>query len=98
MSSPGSGRRRRDPRRHAGDDRVRELARPLEQVLRRLPEVERRVVELRMGLVDGHPRNLVDTARDLGLTVQEAKEIEQRAFDRIREVVPLERLQKLLSS
>ncbi|MBW3577503.1 MAG: hypothetical protein KY462_07150 [Actinobacteria bacterium] len=77
---------------------MRELARPLEQVMRRLPEVERRVVELRMGLVDGHPRNLADTARGLGLTVQEAKEIEQRAFDRIREVVPLERLQKLLNS
>ncbi|MFN2558020.1 MAG: sigma factor-like helix-turn-helix DNA-binding protein [Nitriliruptorales bacterium] len=79
------------------EDRVAELARPLERVLRRLPEVERRVVELRMGLVDGYSRNLADTARGLGLTIQEAREIEQRAFERIREVVPLQHLQKYLS-
>lgn len=79
------------------EDRVAELARPLERVLRRLPEIERRVVELRMGLVDGYSRNLADTARGMGLTIQEAREIEQRAFERIREVVPLQHLQKFLS-
>lgn len=49
-----------------------------------------------MGLVDGHPRNLAETARALGLTNHEAREIEQRAFERIREVVPLDRLKGLL--
>jgi RNA polymerase primary sigma factor len=78
------------------DDRVRELQRPLGRVLSRLPDVERRVVELRMGLVDGHPRNLAETARELGLSTTEAREIEQRAFERIRAVVPLDQLQKLL--
>jgi RNA polymerase primary sigma factor len=89
-------RRKSDRRRGAGDDRVRELAGPLGNVLKRLPEVERRVVELRMGLVDGYQHTLTDTARELGLTTHEAKEIEARAFDRIREVVPLDRLQKYL--
>lgn len=65
-------------------------------VLARLPDVERRVVELRTGLTDGHPHDLADTARLLGLTRTEAREIERRAFDRIREVVPLEGLQRLL--
>lgn len=75
---------------------MRELAGPLQRVLKRLPDIERQVVEYRMGLVDGHPRNITDTARELGLTAHEAKQIEQRAFDRIREVVPLDHLQKLL--
>lgn len=78
------------------DERVEELSGPLGGVLGRLPDIERRVVELRMGLVDGHPRNLAETARELNLTNHEAKQIEQRAFDRIREVVPLDRLQRHL--
>ncbi|MDQ3932027.1 MAG: hypothetical protein M3252_04215 [Actinomycetota bacterium] len=96
-----AGQGGRPPRRggHRPDeeDRVAELARPLERVLKRLPEIERRVVELRMGLADGYSRSLADTARGLGLTIQEAREIEQRAFERIREVVPLQHLQKFLS-
>jgi len=49
-----------------------------------------------MGLKDGHPHDLSSTAAQLGLSITETKEIEQRAFEHIREVVPLERLQKLL--
>ena len=88
-----SSRRRRRP---PVDERFSELTGPLGNVLGRLPDVERRVIELRMGLTDGHPRNLAETARELSLTNHEAKEIEQRAFARIREVVPLDSLQKLL--
>jgi DNA-directed RNA polymerase specialized sigma24 family protein len=86
------------PRRNApdGDDRVAELAGPLSRVLQRLPETQRRVLELRMGLVDGYSRNLSDTASELGLSMHEAKEIEARAFEHIREVVPLNQLKKLL--
>lgn len=68
----------------------------MQRVLKRLPDIERQVIEYRMGLVDGHPRNLTETARQLRLTTHEAKEIEARAFERIREVVPLGQLQKLL--
>ena len=49
-----------------------------------------------MGLVDGHPKNLTETAEAMGMTMHEAKQIEQRAFEHIREAVPLDRLQKLL--
>lgn len=48
-----------------------------------------------MGLKDGHPHDLADTARQLGLSLSEAREIEKRAFSHIREVVP-PRLAKLL--
>lgn len=72
------------------------LSGPLRRVLDRLPDVQRRVIELRTGLVDGHPRNLADTARSLNLTVAETRRIERRAFARIREVVPVDQLRKYL--
>ncbi|MDX1659017.1 MAG: sigma factor-like helix-turn-helix DNA-binding protein [Nitriliruptorales bacterium] len=93
MANNKRGRSRGRPGR---GDRADELARPLAKVLKRLPETQREVLEWRMGLKDGHPKNLAETARELGLTMHEAREIEQRAFEHIREVVPLDRLQKLL--
>lgn len=83
---------RRDPR----EETVSELAEPLRKVLDRLPETQRRVLELRMGLVDGHPHDLADTARSLGLSLSEARDIEKRAFEHIREAVPLGTLQRFL--
>lgn len=83
-------------RRRGGDARERQLSGSLKGVMKRLPDIEREVVRLRMGLTDGHPKNLTQTANELNLTVPEAKEIEQRAFDRIREVVPLKNLQRFL--
>lgn len=85
------------PRRDDGvDDTVAKLSGPLQRVLKRLPETQRRVLELRMGLVDGHPHDLADTARTLGLSMSEARDIERRAFEHIREVVPLKQLQRFL--
>ena len=72
------------------------MAGPLARVLERLPATQRRVLEMRMGLVDGHPHDLADTARELGLSLSETREIETRAFEHIREVVPLEQLQRFL--
>ncbi len=94
---PKQGRGRHDPhRRDQPDETVAQLAGPLQQVLRRLPETQRRVLELRMGLADGHPHDLADTARELGLSLGEAREIEQRAFEHIREAIPLQQLQRFL--
>lgn len=95
MSGDRSSRQRRDRRRDP-DDTVGKLAGPLEKVLKRLPETQRQVLELRTGLRDGHPHDLADTARALGLSMGEARDIERRAFEHIREVVPLEQLQRLL--
>jgi DNA-directed RNA polymerase sigma subunit (sigma70/sigma32) len=97
MSRGKSPRKRseRDRRRDA-DDPVSKLSGPLKNVLQRLPETQRQVLELRMGLRDGHPHDLADTARALGLSMGEARDIERRAFEHIREVVPLGQLQRLL--
>lgn len=94
-SNPAGGGRSR-PRR--GDDAaaVRKLRDKLAGVLRRLPDVERKVVELRMGLADGVPARPGEVAERLGLTIPEVKKIEERAFSRIREVVPMQSLERFL--
>ncbi|MFO7961004.1 MAG: sigma factor-like helix-turn-helix DNA-binding protein [Nitriliruptoraceae bacterium] len=79
-----------------GSNPAEELKQPLERVLSRLPATQRRVLELRMGLTDGHPHDLADTARTLGLSLSEARDIEKRAFEHIREAVPLHQLQRFL--
>ena len=68
----------------------------LSGVLRRLPDVERRVIELRMGLVDGTPAKPGEVADRLGMTIPEVKKIEARAFSRIREVGPIKGLERFL--
>lgn len=89
-----SGPRRR---RAAEDDpAVRALRGKLSGVLSRLPEIERKVLEHRMGLVDGTPAKPGEVAERLGLTIAEVKRIEGRAFDRIREVGPIKGLERFL--
>jgi hypothetical protein len=78
------------------DETVAELAGPLRKVLDRLPETQRKVLELRMGLADGHPHDLGDTARALGLSLSETRDIAKRAFEHIREAIPLQQLQRFL--
>ena len=83
---------------NGGDAPPRPECAPLwhDPVLQRLPETQRRVLELRMGLVDGHPQDPADAARTLGISLGELREIEARAFERIREVIPLQQLQRFL--
>ncbi|MEX0836175.1 MAG: sigma factor-like helix-turn-helix DNA-binding protein [Nitriliruptor sp.] len=93
-SSPSDRRRRPSP--SGENDTVAQLTGPLQKVLARLPETQRKVLELRMGLTDGHPHDLADTARELGLSLSEARDIEQRAFGYIRDAVPLQQLQRFM--
>ena len=91
--------RRADERRRdedTDDAAVKALRARLSGVLRRLPDIERRVLELRMGLVDGVPAKPGQVAERLGLTIAEVKRIETRAFERIREVGPIKGLEKFL--
>ncbi len=46
---------------------------------------ERRVLELRFGLDDGHPRTLDETGRSLGITRERARQIEISALNRLRQ-------------
>ena len=86
-------RHRRDD---ATDAELRKLRDKLGNVLRRLPPVERQVLELRMGLVDGTPAKPGEVAERLGMTIPEVKRIEDRAFSRIREVGPIKGLERFL--
>jgi DNA-directed RNA polymerase specialized sigma24 family protein len=98
-SGKAGGGKGRDPKRDrptGENEKVQQLEGPLRRVLDRLPATQRDVLELRMGLKDGHPHDLADTARALGLSLSEAREIEQRAFAHIREAVPLQQLQRFL--
>lgn len=85
------------PRKRDDDDAaVAALRNKLSGVLRRLPAVERQVLELRMGLVDGTPHKPGEVAERLGMTIPEVKRIEGRAFERIREVGPIKGLERFL--
>ncbi len=72
------------------------LQQKLSTVLRRLPDIEREVLEARMGLVDGTPMKPGQVATRLGLTIHEVKTIEARAMERIREIGPLKGLERFL--
>lgn len=87
----------RRPRPEDGEDAaLRALRAKLSGVLRRLPDIERRVLELRMGLAEGVPAKPGEVAERLGLTISEVKKIEARAFSRIREVGSIKGLERFL--
>jgi RNA polymerase primary sigma factor len=60
---------------------MRELR--LRQMLRRLPDRERRVIELRFGLTDGVVRSLKETGQVVGLSGERVRQVEQLAFQRL---------------
>jgi RNA polymerase primary sigma factor len=67
------------------DEATRALMRDeVEDVLDSLPARERRVVQLRFGLVDGHQRSLDEVAGRLGVSRQAVREIERSALGRLK--------------
>ncbi len=56
----------------------------LMELLQRLPERERMVLELRYGLVDGHPRTLKEVSREFGLTRERIRQLENTALAHLR--------------
>ncbi len=88
-----SGKQRR---RSPEEEQAAKLSRSLEKVLERIPETQAAVLRWRMGLEDGQPHSTAETARQLGLSLAETREIEARAFDHIREAIPVEHLQRYL--
>ncbi len=93
---PGMNERPQDRRGDADEAALRALRSKLSGVLSRLPDIEREVVEHRMGLRDGTPAKPGEVAERLGLTIAEVKRIEGRAFERIREVGPIKGLERFL--
>jgi RNA polymerase primary sigma factor len=57
--------------------------RQLADVVARLPEQEREVIQLRFGLTGDEPRTVRQTGTDLGITAARAGELEERALARL---------------
>jgi len=57
--------------------------RQVAEVVARLPELEREVIQLRFGLHGEEPRTVRQTGADLGITAAQAGELERRALRRL---------------
>jgi RNA polymerase primary sigma factor len=60
------------------------LQEQLSKVLDGLAERERKVIELRFGLVDGHPRTLEEVGREFGVTRERIRQIESKTLSKLR--------------
>ena len=60
------------------------LQEQLANVLDGLSERERRVIELRFGLLDGHPRTLEEVGREFGVTRERIRQIESKTLSKLR--------------
>ena len=59
------------------------LQEQLTQVLDSLADRERKVIELRFGLVDGHPRTLEEVGREFGVTRERIRQIESKTLAKL---------------
>ena len=71
---------------HAPDELEAVLAEPrqVRELLFRLDDLDRRVLELRLGFLDGEPRSFAQTARVLQISVTRVRRIEARALETLR--------------
>ena len=60
------------------------LQEQLGKVLDGLAERERKVIELRFGLKDGHPRTLEEVGREFGVTRERIRQIESKTLAKLR--------------
>jgi RNA polymerase primary sigma factor len=56
----------------------------LSEALTRLPERERRIIQLRYGLEDGRSRTLEEVGREFGITRERTRQIEGEALRKLR--------------
>ena len=60
------------------------LQEQLQMLLDGLAERERKVIELRFGLKDGHPRTLEEVGREFGVTRERIRQIESKTLAKLR--------------
>ena len=56
----------------------------LERVLDQLADREQRIIQLRFGLTDGHPRTLEEVGREFGVTRERIRQIESKTLAKLR--------------
>ena len=60
------------------------LQEQLDSVLHTLSEREKKVIQLRFGLTDGHPRTLEEVGREFGVTRERIRQIESKTLAKLR--------------
>jgi len=60
------------------------LQEQLELVLHRLSEREKKVIQLRFGLLDGHPRTLAEVGREFRVSRERIRQIESKTLSKLR--------------
>jgi RNA polymerase primary sigma factor len=60
------------------------LQEELESVLHTLPEREKEVIQLRFGLLDGHPRTLEEVGREFRVSRERVRQIESKTLSKLR--------------
>jgi RNA polymerase primary sigma factor len=66
----------------ADPDSFNLLRAQLNAVILTLSEREKKVIQLRFGLLDGHPRTLEEVGRELGITSDRVQEIESETLEK----------------
>jgi RNA polymerase primary sigma factor len=56
----------------------------LEDILGTLSDREQRIIQLRFGLTDGHPRTLEEVGREFGVTRERIRQIESKTLAKLR--------------
>nr|WP_203895632.1 RNA polymerase sigma factor RpoD [Planobispora longispora] len=56
----------------------------LDEILATLSEREQRIIQLRFGLADGHPRTLEEVGREFGVTRERIRQIESKTLAKLR--------------
>jgi RNA polymerase primary sigma factor len=56
----------------------------LEQMLDNLTPREQKIIQLRFGLMDGHPRTLEEVGREFGVTRERIRQIESKTLSKLR--------------
>lgn len=65
-----------------------EVAQVVRELLGRLEDLDRQVLELRLGFADGEPRSFAHTARVLSISASRVRRLEARALETLRGVCP----------
>jgi len=68
----------------------------LDSVLHTLSERERRILLLRFGFLDGHPRTLEEVGREFGVTRERIRQIESKTLSKLRHPSRSQRLRDYL--
>lgn len=66
------------------------------EILSELPEKERRIIEMRNGLIDGVYHTLEDVGKEFGVTRERIRQIEAKALEKMRQHDKANRLQNYL--